>query len=103
MAIIISRRFYCPTCNCVHALGKAAHLLRTIAPEGKLFCAACGEIWHVAIQPSGVAPRVGDEVCAWLLNHMEKDAHHRDLIIGLVEDYRLHAEQRISLEEPTGK
>jgi hypothetical protein len=97
-----SKRFICPDCGHQHALQEHPHVLRNVAPGGKLFCEACGNCWFVATVPSGVVPREGDEVCAWLNNWSLLVCPAEELISRLIADYIKHAAQRISLEEPAG-
>jgi hypothetical protein len=73
-----------------------------VAPNGELFCPECGEVWTVAVNPSGVVARRGDEVHAWLEGQRRQHAS-AELIEELIIDYTAHADQHISLEEPLEK
>lgn len=101
----MTRRFDCPKCSHIHAVANRPLSLRNLAPEGELFCSECGEVWAVAVNPSGVVARRGDEVHAWLINHKNRQSvwPATELLEELIGNYLAHADQRISLEEPLVK
>lgn len=102
----MSKRFTCPACGWLHAISAHPQSLRNVVLNGELFCISCGKRWFVATIPSGVVPRVGDEVHAWLNNWAElgDDVWPAGELIGrMIADYTAHANQRISLEEPTAE
>jgi transcription elongation factor Elf1 len=98
----MTRRFDCPKCDRIHAVATYPQSLRNVAPNGELSCPECGEVWTVAVNPSGVVARRGDEVHAWLEGQRRQYANV-ELIEELIIDYTAHADQRISLEEPLVK
>jgi hypothetical protein len=96
------KRFNCPRCGVPHALAATPHVLRNVAPGGELFCKECGESWIVAINASGVVPREGDEVTAWLANkisQVNRPWPEIELLEDLLNEYLAHARRHISLEE----
>lgn len=101
----MTRRFDCPRCSHIHAIANTPHSLRTVAPEGELYCPECGEVWTVAVNPSGVVARRGDEVHAWLVRQKDRQSvwPATELLEELIANYLAHADQRISLEEPLVK
>lgn len=102
----MTRRFDCPKCGRTHEVAARSQSLRNMAPNGELSCPVCYECWTVAVNPSGVVARRGDEVHAWLEGQRRQRAsvwHSAELIEDLIIDYTAHADQRISLEEPLTK
>ena len=101
----MTRRFDCPKCKRTHAVANAPLSLRNVAPNGVLYCPDCGEVWTVAVNPSGVVARRGDEVHAWLTNYKDQQSvwPATELLEELIADYEAHADQRISLEDPLVK